>query len=257
MLLAFAQAGRVLKRQDYIQVAIRNAEFIRANVYKDGRLLHSYKNGIAKISGLLEDYAYLGLGLLKLYQVTLDAKWMAWALELSETITKHFVDEQGGFFSTADDAETLIVRPKNYFDSPMPSENASAAEFLLRLSRYTENREWETLAVKTLQTMTEAMRKQPNGFALLCVLEMLLKPSKEIAIFASREDAVGFLEVIESKQLFDVAIALVEDQNNPLIARFPFLQHRDRIEGKSTVYVCETGVCKLPVFTPETLKNQL
>ena len=258
MLLAFAQAGRVLKRQDYIQVAIRNAEFIRANVYKDGRLLHSYKNGIAKISGLLEDYAYLGLGLLELYQVTLDAKWMVWALELSETITKHFVDEQGGFFSTADDAETLIVRPKNYFDSPMPSENASAAEFLLRLSRYTENREWETLAVKTLQTMTEAMRKQPNGFAsLLCVLEMLLKPSKEIAIFASREDAEGFLEVIESKQLFDVAIALVEDQNNPLIARFPFLQHRDRIEGKPTVYVCETGVCKLPVFTPETLKNQL
>ncbi len=258
MLAAFAQAGRVLKRQDYIQIAIRNAEFIRANLYHNGRLLHSYKNGNAKISGLLEDYTYLGLGLLELYQVTLDAKWILWAFELAETIAKHFVDKQGGFFSTADDAETLIVRPKNYFDSPMPSENAATAELLLRLSRYTDNRDWENLAVKTLQTMTEAMRKQPNGFAsLLCALDMLLKPSKEIAICASREEATGFLEVIESKQLSELAIALVEDQNNSLVSKCPFLQQRNRIDSKPAVYVCQSGVCKMPVTVVRDLEKLL
>jgi uncharacterized protein len=239
-------------------VAIKNAQFLKENVYKDGRLLHSYKNGVAKISGLLEDYAYLGLGLLSLYRATLDSQWMLWALELATVIAKHFIDPQGGFFSTADDAEALIVRPKNYFDSPMPSENAATAEFLLTLSRYTSNADWEKLVVNALKPMSEAMRKQPNGFAsLLCVLEILLKPSKEIALFASREEAKGFLEVIGEHSLKDVSIALVENDTNPLIDRFPFLQQRGRVDGKPTVYICESGVCKLPVFTPENLKKAI
>jgi uncharacterized protein YyaL (SSP411 family) len=258
MLAAFADAGRILKCKDYIEVAKRNAQFLRANTCKDGRLLHSYKHGIAKIPGLLEDYAYLGLGLLSLYRTTLDSQWMVWALELAEVIIQHFADANGGFFSTADDAEALIIRPKNYFDSPMPSENAATAEFLLTLSRYTGNASWESLVVKTLRSMTEAMRKQPNGFAsLLCVLEILLKPSKEIAVFASGEEAEGFLKVIENQRLQDVCIALVEHEDNPLIAKCPFLQQRGRIDGKATVYVCESGVCKLPVTTTEALRQLL
>ncbi len=258
MVMAFADAGRVLKRQDYIDVAVKNAEFLRDNLYKEGRLLHSYKKGVSKIQGLLEDYAYLGLALLSLYRATYDNKWMLWALELAQTITQHFVDERGGFFSTADDAEALIIRPKNYFDSPMPSENAATAEFLLTLSRYASKPEWENLATNTLKTMTEAMRKQPNGFAsLLCVLEILLKPSKEIALFASREEAKVFLEEIEIRDLSEAAIVLVEDDQNPLMAHFPFLQNRGRIKNQATVYVCETGVCKLPVTTLAAFKEQL
>ena len=143
---------------------------------KDGRLLHSYKNGEAKISGLLEDYAYFGLGLVALYQATFESQWLLLALELADTITRHFADpENGGFFSTADDAEALIVRPKDFFDAAVPSSNGAAAELLLTLARYTDNRAWEDLAAGAIKPMLEAMRKQPNGFGtLLSVLERLL-----------------------------------------------------------------------------------
>jgi uncharacterized protein len=258
MLTAFAEAGRVLNRQDYINVAVRNASFIRDNLFSDGRLKHSYKNGVAKIHGLLEDYAYFGLALVSLYRATFDSQWLLLSLEIAQTITKHFSDDAGGFFSTADDAETLIVRPKNFFDSPMPSENAATVELLLILSRYTDNRTWETLATNTLKTMTEAMRKQPNGFAsLLCALEIIFASPQEIAIFASKDAAKEMLELIQTHASPHAAIALIENKNNPLIAKLPFLQGRERIDNKATVYVCEAGVCKLPVTTLEALKNQL
>jgi uncharacterized protein len=258
MLTAFADAGRVLRHQDYIEVAIKNANFIHKNLYANGRLKHTYKNGEARIQGLLEDYAYFGLALLSLHRATFDSQWLLLALEIAETITKHFVDSNGGFFSTADDAETLIVRPKNYFDSPMPSENASTAELLLTLSRYTSNRAWEDLAATTLKTMTEAMRKQPNGFAsLVCALELFLAPPQEIAVFATKEEAKEMLEFLERNASPYSVIALVESQDNPLVSKLPFLQERGRVQDKPTVYVCEAGVCKLPVTTLKGLREQL
>jgi uncharacterized protein len=258
MLAAFADAGRVLKRQDYIDVAVTNANFIRKNLYVDNRLKHTYKNGEARIQGLLEDYAYFGLALVSLYRATFDSQWLLLALELADTITKHFADTNGGFFSTADDAEALIIRPKNFFDSPMPSENAATAELLLILSRYTDNREWDNLATNTLKTMTEAMRKQPNGFAsLLCALEVVFAPPQEIAVFGNKEDAREMLEYLDHHASPHDVIALIEDLSNPLISKLPFLRERGRVDNKPTVYVCEAGVCKLPVTTLEALREQL
>lgn len=258
MLAAFADAGRILKRQDYIDVAIRSASFFRDKLYSGGRLKHGYKNGEAKIQGLLEDYAHFGLALLSLYRATFESQWLLLALKLAETITQHFADEAGGFFSTADDAEALIVRPKNFFDSPMPSENAATAELLLVLSHYTDNHAWETLATNTLKSMTEAMRKQPNGFAsLLCALEIVFAPPQEIAVFATKDEAKEMLELIETHASPHAVVALVENETNPLVAKLPFLQQRGRIDDKATVYVCEAGFCKLPVTTLEALKSQL
>ena len=261
MLAAFADAGRVLGRQDYLDIAIKNAEFVRDKLYQDGRFLHSYKDGTSKITGLLEDYTYYGLGLLALYRATLDERWFLWALELADTITKHFHDaKKGGFFSTPDDGEALIVRLKNYFDSPNPGENAAAAELLLTLSRFTGNRDWETLAAETIKPMTEAMRKQPSGFGtLLFGLEKLLSPSQEIAVLGSRdnEDTRVLINEIHTHFLPHTVVALAENANTPIVEEIAFLQEREQVEGEPTVYVCENNACKLPVTTVKGLREQL
>jgi uncharacterized protein YyaL (SSP411 family) len=260
MLAALADAGRILKRRDYLELATRNAEFVRRELYRDGRLVHSYKNGQAKIAGLLEDYAYYGLGLVALYRATFESRWLLLAFELAERIVAHFHDPQGGFYSTADDAEALIVRPKSYFDSPNPSENAATAELLLTLARYGHMPEGEALAADVLKPMTEAMRKQPSGFGtMLCVLQGLLSPPREVALFGDREadDTRALLEVLERRPLPHAAVALVEGPNDPLVARLPFLQGRGRLDGKATAYLCEGGACRLPVTTPEELERQL
>jgi uncharacterized protein YyaL (SSP411 family) len=260
MLAALSDAGRIFKRQDYLDLAIANAEFIRRELYRNGRLKHSFKRGEAKIAGLLEDYAYYGLGLLALYRATLSGQWLMLALGLAESIIAHFHDPEGGFFSTADDAEPLLIRPKNYFDSPNPSENAAAAELLLTLARYTGNAEWEALATASVQPLLEAAGRQPSGFgALLCVVQELLEPPREIAIIGDREseDTQRLLAVLDARPLPHAAIALIEGPGDPLVARFPFLQGKECLGGKATAYVCERGACRLPVTTPEALSAQL
>lgn len=261
MLAAFADAGRILQRQDYTNVAIKNASFIRDNLLQDGRLKHSYKNGEAKIAGLLEDYAYYGLGLLALYRTTLDAQWFLLAMGLAEAMLDHFHDaENGGFFSTPDDGEKLIIRPKNYFDSPNPSENAAAAELLLALARYTDKREWEDLAASTLKSMSEGMRKSPSGFGtFLVVLEHLLAPPQEVALLGPKNDGAmqALAREVQRRFLPQTAVALAESENDILVQHIPFLQGRSLQGGQPTAYVCEAGSCKLPVTTVAGLREQL
>ena len=128
------RVGRVLHRPDYTAVATQNAEFLFANLRaKDGRLLRTWKAGsAAKYNGYLEDYAYLADGLLALYQATFDLHWLQEAQKLADLMLAHFWDaDKGAFFSTSDDHEALIARPKEVVDNAMPSANASAAGVLL------------------------------------------------------------------------------------------------------------------------------
>lgn len=261
MLAAFADAGRILKRQDYLDVAIRNAEFIRNKLYQDGRLFHSYKNGQAKIAGLLEDYAYYGLGLLSLYRATFDSRWLLLAFNLADVITTHFYDaDNSGFFSTADYAEKLIVRPKDFFDAAVPSDNGATAEFLLMLARFSDRRDLEEMAASAIKPMVGALAKQPSGFGtLLCALQGLLEPPQEIAIFGDVEEAdtQALLAVIDERPRPYTVVALIENEEDELIQKLPFLQNRGRLDGRATAYVCEAGACRLPVTSPEALREQL
>ncbi len=105
MLASFAEAGRVLARPDYLQIAAANAEFLHAHMRQaDGRLLRTWKAGSpAKYNAYLEDYTYLADALLALYQATFETRWFVWAQELSEQMLAHFHDqEQGGFFDTSE-----------------------------------------------------------------------------------------------------------------------------------------------------------
>ena len=257
MLTGFAEAGRILARQDYIDIAVKNAELIHKKMFADGRLKHSYKDGVAKVEGMLEDYAYYGLALISLYQATFDSKWLLLAFEMAKAITKHFTDsKRGGFFSTPDDGEKLLVRPKDYFDSSQPSDNGAATELLLILSRYTGNSSWESLAAESLKAMSEAMKEQPHGFGtLLCVLDQLFKSSQEIALVG--ENTEGLIKELNKHFLPYAVKALSTGTEDDLAKQIPFLQQRDKLEGKATAYVCENNTCQLPVTSVEGLKEQL
>ena len=141
-LAAFAEAARVLDRDDYRAIAEKNAGFILARMRTpDGRMLRSWKDGQAKLNGYLEDYAHCADGLLELYQTTFDPHWFAAARGLADSILAHFSDPSGGFFDTSDDHEALIMRPKGVQDGALPSGAAMAAGVLLRLAHFTRRGE--------------------------------------------------------------------------------------------------------------------
>jgi uncharacterized protein len=256
MLKAFALAARVSGSKRNLQIAENNVQFVKTHLFKNGRLLHTHKNGISKIDGMLEDYAFYALGLLELYRTTFRREHLEFAIELTSIALELFSDPNGGFFDTPKDGEKLIVRPKGYFDSAVPSGNGAMAMLLIELSRLTGKHEWEQLALEPIKHMLEVMHRQPTGFgSLLQALEAHASPMREIAIIGNTEqdDTKALLNVLDSRFLPHVAVVAASAGESYL----PVLEQREMIDGNATAYVCENLACQLPVNTPEELEKLL
>ncbi|MFB3091975.1 MAG: thioredoxin domain-containing protein, partial [Dehalococcoidia bacterium] len=118
MLRSFAEAAAVLQREDYRNAAIANATFITRDLQKEGRLLRTYRDGQAKLKGYLEDYSFLADGLMAVYELTFDQRWLDEARRLVDDMVDLFWEEdEGVFYDTGKDHETLLVRPRELFDN--------------------------------------------------------------------------------------------------------------------------------------------
>ena len=164
MLAAFAEAAAVLDREDLLDVARRNADFVLENLQKDGRLLRTWKDGEAKLNAYLEDYANFADGLLELYQASGETKYLKEAKRLADVMVTEFWDEErGGFFFTSNDHEELLVRTKDYTDNASPSGNSAAADVFLKLAKLVGDERYERFAVTVLQVDRSADRTLSAG----------------------------------------------------------------------------------------------
>jgi uncharacterized protein YyaL (SSP411 family) len=255
-----ADAGRALHRPDYVEHARDAARFIQGELWKDGRLHHVHGGGRSHVPGLLEDYAFLGLGLLALYHATFEEEWLLWSLELCAVIREHFGDDEGAFFSTPDDGETLIVRPKGVSDTATPSENAAAAELFVHVARLTGDRALEERATATVAGLADLARRHPAGMgATLTTIEFLLRPPREIAVIGDSANPATqtLLRIIQQQPLPYAVVAHADGPGHPLAEMLPFLRGRGLLSGKPAAYVCEAGACRLPVNEPDALAREL
>jgi hypothetical protein len=257
-LIAFAEAGRYLKRVDYVDVAKKNAEFMLTELYQGDRLLRSWRAGRAEHNGYLEDYAALILGLLALYQTDSDVRWYSEAEKLAAEMIAHFRDQDSGFFDTRDDHETLITRPKDQQDNATPSGNSFAATALLQLSAYSGNGERRDLADRMLAGIQGIAARYPTSFGQwLYALNFAMAEGKEIAIIGEERNAdTGALTGVIWKDWrpFDVVAisGFPPPQGSPAL-----LAGRPLKDGKPTAYVCRNFACQLPVNEPSGLAGQL
>jgi uncharacterized protein YyaL (SSP411 family) len=191
MLAAFAEAARALDRDDYREVAERNADFLLRELRQEnGRLLRTWKTGQGKLNGYLEDYAYLIEGLLELCQTTFEPRWFVAAQELAETMLERFADSEGTLYDTSDDHETLITRPRDIQDNATPSGNAMAVTALLKLAGFTNELRYVDIAHQALAQMQPMMSQYPLGFGQwLQALAYALSKPREIAIIGEPESA--------------------------------------------------------------------
>jgi uncharacterized protein YyaL (SSP411 family) len=261
MLASFAEAGIILSRPDYTEVARRNARFVLENLRKDGLLLRTYKDGQAKLNAYLEDYAFYIEGLLTLFETTGELEWFSEALSLTATMIDEFWDEQeGAFFYTGRSHEDLIVRSKDFFDNATPSGNSVAADVLLRIGLLTDDSDYQRRAATILRLTAAALRRYGAGFGrMLCALDFHLGKPKEIAIIGTpgSEDAESLLKTSWAPYLPNKVVALADADNTSATDAIALLRDRSKIEGRATAYVCEQFMCKEPVTTPAALASQL
>jgi len=259
MLAAFAEVARVLDRQDYRQVAERNADFLLRGLQReDGRLLHSWKGGQARFNGYLEDYSYLIEGLLELYQTTFEPRWYQAAWELAETMIAHFRAPDGGFFDTSDDHEALITRPRDLQDNATPSGSAMATTVLLKLAGLANEPRYMELAHRGLMQMQALIAQYPQSFGQwLIALSYALSQPREVAIIGEPEapDTLTLLGICRDGYRPHQVVAVGAPGSRA--SAIPLLQDRGQIDGQATAYVCVNFACQAPVADPEALRAML
>jgi len=194
MIQGLAHAGRVMQRPDWIAAAQAAIDFLHAQVWREGRLLASYKNGVARLNAYLDDYAFLLDALLESMQASYRPQDMAWARELADALLTHFEDrEQGGFYFTSHDHETLIQRPKPGYDNALPSGNGVAALSLHRLGLLLAEPRYLTSAERCLRVFYAQILRHPIAYStLLALLDETLHPPRLIVVRGPASDVNGW-----------------------------------------------------------------
>ena len=251
---ALAEAGAVLGRDDYLDAARACAQFVLDTLSDgEGRLLRTYKDGDARLNAYLEDHAFLLEALLALYEASFEPRWFERARALADETVARFGDpERGGFFSTSDDHEQLIVRRKEIGDHPIPSGNSAAAMGLLRLAALTGEREYERQAEGVFALFADSACQHPESFAhLLRALDFHLSAVKEVALVG--EDLAELAGVVRAGLRPHLVLA-----GGPAGSEQPpLLRQRPLVDGRDAAYVCERFSCRAPVTGPAELATLL
>jgi uncharacterized protein len=184
MIAAYADAFRVFKNETYRKAAEKAAGFVLGRLREPGgRLLRTFRAGQAKLSAYLEDYAFLIHGLLRLHAATAEPRWLDEARSLTDRMLADFADPQdGGFYFTASDHESLLARPKDPYDGALPGGNSMAVLDLLALHRATGVKRYRDAATKTIESFSDALAENAPAMPMMLLgLEQYLDEVAEPA----------------------------------------------------------------------------
>ncbi|MDF7800752.1 thioredoxin domain-containing protein [Pontiellaceae bacterium B1224] len=263
MMAAFAKAGCAFNNEKYTEAAIRANRFVETEMQQpDGTLWHRWRDGHKAVPGQLEDYAFITFGLLELYESTLDFQYLETALKYNDILNLSFFDEgKGGYFMTADDAEELIVRPKELYDGAIPSGNSIQLYNLLRLARLTGRSDLEEQAVETGKAFSGMINRSPSNFSQALIgLQFAVGETVELVVVGEKSDpeTVAMLQYIQSVYKPGKVILLKDTANAESLEKLaPFTKEQKQVDGKPTVYICRNFACEKPINTLEELKAHL
>jgi uncharacterized protein len=244
MISAFAKGGRALGQARYLQAARRAADFILRELNREGLLLRRYRQGESAIDGFLDDYAFFAQSLLDLYEADLDDNRLHNADMLTRNMIDRFEDrEGGGFYSTAEGDESLVMRIKEDYDGAEPSGNSIAISNLLRLAHMQGKHPYRETAEKALHAFGSRMRSGPTAVPqMLAALMQSLAVPKQIVLAGDRGELEPYLNEIGRRFLPHHAILWAGSSGLDFAT-----SNMKPVDGKCAAYVCENFACKLPV----------
>ena len=237
----------VCEEPKFIELAIKNASFIKKYLYKNGMLFRNYKaGGAVQISGFLEDYALVIQGFTELYQAVFDEQWLEMANQLTDYVLDNFYDEgEKLFFYTDQSSEKLIARKKELFDNVIPASNSVMANNLYKLGHILGHQHYGDIAKDMLKQVGKLILTDSQYLSNWAGLyAFMVKPTAEIAIVGN--EAEFFRKALEKTYCPNKVVSGTKDSSN-----LPLLQNRVAVNDRTTIYVCFNNTCKLPVDNVE------
>ena len=241
MLKGYIDAYRVFNDEHFLNIALKNAQFLEQNMIKDdGTLYHNYKNNKASINGYLEDYGTIIDAFISLFEVTLDEKWLTIAKNLTDTSFDYFFDTNSKmFFFTSENDSKLIARKMEVEDNVMPASNSIMAKNLFKLSHFYDNSYYDKTSKQMLNNMTKNMQNYGSAYSnWLDLYSNFTEGYFEVAV--SGLNAKEKIKDINHKYIPNKLICASTTKSN-----LPLLQHR-YVAGKTLIYVCVNKTCQLP-----------
>ena len=262
MISAFAKGAQILGDPLYGQAARRAAEFVLRHLYDPERaaLLRRFREGEAAIPGFLDDYAFLIVALLDLYETHFEPYHLELAAQLAGRMIELFEDrEQGGFFSTPAGDSNLILRMKDDYDGAEPSGNSMAASALLRLAHMTDSDKFRQSAERALRAFSGRVASIASGMPqMLVAIAGSLAPPRQIVLAGPKDQAGPMLETVRRHFLPDTAIFVLDEEDRTALGRYkPVLASMKPLGGAMTAYVCENFACGLPTTEVDKLDELL
>jgi uncharacterized protein YyaL (SSP411 family) len=241
MISALAKAGQGLSEGRWTQAAERAAETLWLKHQVSGKWQRT-----PTVAAVVDDHAFFALGMLDLYEATLDSNWLVRCRELTDEMLQRFHDaDAGGFFMDDGSDASVLVRVKEDYDGAEPSGNSVAAMLLLRLAQMTESEAYRRAGMETLQLFADHMRRLPHGVPqMLCALDFAVSVPKQIVV--AGRDTEEMLRVIHQRYR----------PNSVLMAARDCSWIKD-VTRPATAYVCVNGACQLPTTDSAELERLL
>lgn len=254
MIQGMASAGRCLNNPAYIDSAQRGIDFIHANLFRDGRLLATCKDGRARLMAYLDDYAFLLGGLLSALQARWRSTDLQFAILLADALLRHFEDrELGGFYFTAHDHEDLFHRPKPFMDEAIPAGNAIAALCLSRLGHLLGEQRYLDSSERALHAARQQVNQAAYAHAsFLHALEEHLYPPQMIILRGTTSDCAAWQNAMQQHYLanrLDFCIPHDADDLPGLLGA-----RKAPVQGVRA-YVCNGMQCQAPVDDLDEFRN--
>ncbi len=255
MIKGMAVAGRVLQREDFIDSACRAFAFLREALYRDGRLLATWKDGRGRFPAYLDDHAFLLDAALELLQSRWDKAALEWAVALAEDLLTRFEDtDAGGFFFTAHDHEALIHRPKSMMDEAMPAGNGVAAFALQRLGHTLGEPRYTQAAERALKAAMPAMPDYPQAYgSLLNALDEWAAPAQTLVLRGGGPELAAWRRIaLDGYAPGRVCLAIPAEETG-----LPGLLAERKPAAGTVAYVCAATGCLPPVDSVEEFRRLL
>jgi uncharacterized protein len=244
MIKGLAIASRVLNRPDLADAAVAAVDFVRRRLWRDGRLLATYKDGRAHLPAYLDDYAFLADALLELLQTRWRSVDLEFACQLMDVLLPQFEDPDGGFFFTAKDHEQLIHRTKTYGDESVPSGNGAAASVLCRLGLLLGDVAYMDAAERTLKAAWSSLQEYPQAhMSLLNALEDFLAATQVLVIRGHADNAARWARELGALYAPTRMIFAIPSD----AAALPPALAEKRPQAQIAAYLCTGMSCSAPM----------
>ncbi len=241
---ALVHASETFQEPRWRDAALSAYGFIKERMQRDGRLLHSYRDGKAHTPAVASDYANMTSAALRIYLATGDKAALEDAKTWVEIMNRHYSSELGAYYLSADDTGDIIIRMISARDDAVPNANAVMLSNLSALHLITGDMDYEERA-EALQAalLGDALRVPTlhTGF-LSGVLDVLVP---QHIVLMRGEGEAELREALRGLSLPGAVVEWLAPDRSASTASPAY--GKQAVGGKATAYICIGPQCSPPV----------